>query len=92
MKSNVEWLPEAEADLAAIVDFIFADNPMAAIELEAHAFHSAETLAALPYLGRSGRAAGSRELIIHPNYMIVYEVYPQKITVLAVLHTRQAYP
>jgi len=45
-----------------------------------------------PYLFRPGRVAGTRELVAHPNYVIVYRVTETTIEVLSVLHARQHYP
>ncbi|MFA5663199.1 type II toxin-antitoxin system RelE/ParE family toxin [Castellaniella sp.] len=36
--------------------------------------------------------SGTREIVAHPNYIIVYEVRVDHIEVMAVLHTRQEYP
>ena len=65
---QIKWLPRAEKNLADIVDYVFERNPVAAINLQELAFKSAENLMTLPMIGRIGRVAGTRELIIHPNY------------------------
>jgi toxin ParE1/3/4 len=36
-------------------------------------------------IGRAGRAPGTRELV-EPPYIIVYELSPKVVTVLAVVH------
>ncbi|WP_144018028.1 type II toxin-antitoxin system RelE/ParE family toxin, partial [Pseudomonas amygdali] len=45
-----------------------------------------------PYLYRSGRAPGTRELVAHPNYVLVYRVTLKRIEVVNVIHARQEYP
>lgn len=45
-----------------------------------------------PYLFRPGRVPGTREVVAHPNYVVVYQVTETQVEVLAVLHTRQDYP
>ena len=45
-----------------------------------------------PYLFRPGRLAGTREVVTHPNYVVVYWVTRMHIEVVNVLHTRQQYP
>ena len=45
-----------------------------------------------PYLYRSGRVPGTREIIAHPNYIVVYQVMAERIEVVSVLHARQEYP
>jgi toxin ParE1/3/4 len=34
----------------------------------------------------------TREAVIHPNYVIVYQVAKDSVVILAVLHARQNYP
>lgn len=78
-------------DLETITDYIAAHNPVAAYALEDHILHSAESLAEYPYKGISGRVAGTRELLVHPNYWLIYEV-AHCIKITGVLHTRKLYP
>lgn len=47
---------------------------MAAIELDERIGYSASSLAGQPYKGRNGRVEGTRELVIHPHFVLVYEV------------------
>nr|WP_310053309.1 type II toxin-antitoxin system RelE/ParE family toxin [Pseudomonas fluorescens] len=48
-------------------------------------------LSSIPYGYRSGRVPGTREMVIHPNYLLVYRVNGG-IQILRVLHARQKYP
>lgn len=41
---------------------------------------------------RSGRVAGTREALVHPNYIMVYRVTAEAVRVLRIIHTRQLYP
>ena len=56
--------------------------------------YSAGSLAGQPYKGRNGRVEGTRELVIHPHFVLVYEVDSQwgKVYILRVLHTAQKWP
>ena len=56
--------------------------------------YSASSLAGQPYKGRNGRVEGTRELVIHPHFVLVYEVDSQwgKVYILRVLHTAQKWP
>jgi len=49
-------------------------------------------LAEHPYLYRPGRVAGTREAVVHPNYIVVYRVATEAVEVVAVVHARQHYP
>ncbi|MFM1908695.1 MAG: hypothetical protein RLZZ591_2372 [Pseudomonadota bacterium] len=44
------------------------------------------------YLNRPGGAAGTRELVVHPNDLVLYEVGKDMIGALRILHSRQKYP
>jgi plasmid stabilization system protein ParE len=45
-----------------------------------------------PHLFRPGRVPGTREIVVHPNYILVCRVELACIKVLSVLHARQEYP
>jgi toxin ParE1/3/4 len=51
-----------------------------------------QPLAEHPYLFRPGRVPGTRELIAHPNYLVVYRVTAEQVEIVSVLHVRQQYP
>jgi toxin ParE1/3/4 len=60
------WSLAALADRRAIYDYIDADNPRAALELDTRISQAAQRLAHFPNLGRPGRQEGSREFVIMP--------------------------
>jgi plasmid stabilization system protein ParE len=41
---------------------------------------------------RAGRVPGTRETVVHPNYILVYRVTAEAVEIVNVLHTRQQYP
>ena len=85
------WTDDATRNLLEIADYIAPRNFAAAQRLIAAIRHAAETLPDHPYLYRPGRVAGTREAVIHPNYILVYQV-TATIEILAILHARQRYP
>ena len=89
---TVRWSEEAIFDLVDILDYIEQRNAAAAQALKAAVVQSAENLPHMPYLFRPGRVADTRELVVHPNYIVVYQVGTDVIDVLRVLHSRQQYP
>ena len=89
---TVRWSEEAIFDLVDILNYIEQRNAAAAQALQAAVVQSAESLPHMPYLFRPGRVAGTRELVVHPNYIVVYQVGTDVIDVLRVLHSRQQYP
>lgn len=68
------WTPEATQDRDEIYDYIEADNPAAALALDELFAEKAGRLVDHPGLGRPGRVAGTRELVAHQNYILVYDV------------------
>ncbi|MBU0724070.1 MAG: type II toxin-antitoxin system RelE/ParE family toxin [Alphaproteobacteria bacterium] len=78
----------AARDLEGIVDYIALDNPIAAESVYWGIVRAAEELPRFPALGRPGRVPETRELSIAGlPYMIVYEVGPEAVTIVAVFHT-----
>ena len=89
---DLEWNASAVADLMAIVDYISDDNPDAALALMDEIQGKVEQLPAHPKRCRPGRVNGTRELVVRPNYIVVYAETPEVVTVLRVLHTAQMWP
>jgi plasmid stabilization system protein ParE len=52
----------------------------------------AEGLREHPFLYRPGRIDGTREAVVHPNYILIYEAGNDQVTITAVVHSRQQYP
>jgi toxin ParE1/3/4 len=67
-------------------------NATAAQNLHAAIVQSAENLPLMPYLFRPGRVPGTRELVVHPNCIVVYRVGSDMMDILRILHSRQQYP
>lgn len=88
----VEWKPAAVWDLIEITDYIAQENPLAAEKMNRLLTETAERLGEMPYSSRSGRVAGTREKIAHPNYIIVYRVATDKLEILNIVHSRRNYP
>ena len=89
---TIRWSEEATTDLVEIIDYIEQRNALAAQSLHAAIVQSAENLPLMPYLFRPGRVAGTREIVVHPNYIVVYLVASDTIDILRILHSRQQYP
>lgn len=71
MTLPVIWRPEARQDGHDIVSYIADRNPVAAERLRQAFEHAAERLPDHLYMHRPGRLPGTREAIVHPNYVIV---------------------
>ncbi|MBI0326929.1 type II toxin-antitoxin system RelE/ParE family toxin [Burkholderia plantarii] len=88
----VEWRPRARFRLYKILADIAELNVFAADDLASDIEQATSNLPAHPYLYRLGRVAGTREIVVHPNYIVIYRVQPTFIEVVNVVHARQQYP
>lgn len=53
---------------------------------------AATRLAEHPKLGRAGRIPGTRELVVHASYRLVYEMNGDALWLLALVHTARQWP
>jgi len=86
------WTPEALDDRRAIYDYIEADNPRAALMLDELFSEKVRHLIDHPGLGRAGRITGTRELVVHKNYILIYDTTVEQVRVLRVLHAARQWP
>ena len=80
------------ADRECIMDFIARDKPLAALALDENFETHADRIEANPHLYHLGRVPGTREAVVHPNYIMVYRIESATITILRVLHAAQRWP
>lgn len=71
---TVRWDNEALNDLIETLDYIEQHNTVAANKLKINIEKTAESLADMPYRFPNGRVSNTREVVVHPNYIIVYMV------------------
>ena len=85
---QVVWLKTALRNLEAELDYIAQENPQAAIQVSNRILASVDLLSDQPHLGKPGRVAGTRELLV-PNtrYVIPYRLKHNRIEILRVFHT-----
>lgn len=86
------WKPAAIADHKRIITHIAKDNPRAAMAMGDMLMDKAIWLDQHPLLGRVGRVKGTRELVVHPNYILIYRVAAGVAEVLRVKHAAQQWP
>lgn len=83
---QVIWTPEALQDRLDIWEYIATDNPRAAVHMDE--LFSAD----FPDKGRLGAVAGTRELIPHENYRLVYQTERDAVWILALVHVARMWP
>ena len=86
------WTRLANADRQKIREYIAQDNPAAALALDELFSEKTKRLVDHPNLGRPGRVAGTRELVAHQNYILIYDTVGDQVRLLRVLHASRQYP
>ncbi|MHB8302310.1 MAG: type II toxin-antitoxin system RelE/ParE family toxin [Acidobacteriaceae bacterium] len=73
--------------------YIEVENPRTASAIGSRIEEGVDRLALFPEMGRTGRRAGTRELVIPAtNFIVAYRVMADTIDVLAVLHGARKWP
>lgn len=90
---KLRWLTAALADLQAIKNYISEENPPAAQRVIDHIRIETGILLKQPNIGRAGRIAATRELVINQYpYIVAYREHGDEIHILAVVHTSRLWP
>ena len=90
---NIVSSPRAIEHLTHLRSSIARDNPKAANRIAGTWLEAVERLAELPNLGRPGRVAGTRELVVPGTpYVMPYRLRGDRLEVIAVFHARQKWP
>jgi toxin ParE1/3/4 len=89
---RLEWRPMALEDRDAIMEFIGRDNPAAALQLDEDFEAKAEQACSKPTLYKPGRMKGTREIVVRPSYVMVYQVEADAVVIVRVLHAAQQWP
>ncbi|MEQ7919018.1 type II toxin-antitoxin system RelE/ParE family toxin [Xanthomonas sp. WHRI 1810A] len=82
----------ASADLLAILEHVGNENPEAAQRLKDEIQQKIARLSDHPQLYRTGRVRGTRELVVLPNYLVIYRENTKVISILRILHAARQWP
>ena len=90
---QVRWTVPALADLDSIQDYIAESNPPAASRLINNILDRTETLLSVnPEIGRPGRVADTRELILPGTAYVVAYRLRETVEILTVMHGAREWP
>ncbi|MCB1051416.1 MAG: type II toxin-antitoxin system RelE/ParE family toxin [Acidobacteria bacterium] len=89
---KVIWTRAAFRDRLKIWEHIAEDNPSAAAQLDEAFSRAANRLVQHPKLGKLGKIPGTREVLPHEHYRLVYEILGPEVWILAVVHTARQWP
>jgi toxin ParE1/3/4 len=88
MERKLRWSKLALGRLDDIADYIAKDNPARATTFVKELRQKVEILKS-HQLGNAGRVFGTKELVLHKNYLSVYRVIDSEVQMLTILHTAQ---
>ncbi len=91
---TVVWSPRAIRNIRAARSYIARENPVAATVVAERIIQQVEMLLNFsPGIGRPGRIAGTRELVIaRTPYVVVYRIAAGNVDILAVIHHARDWP
>lgn len=90
---RVRWLRKALQNLEDEANYIAAEDPKAARLVVERILAAVARLEEHPALGRPGRVAQTRELVIlKTRYIVPYRVRGETVEILRVFHTSQRQP
>ncbi len=88
MERNLRWTNRALGRLDEIAAYIAKDNPTRATTFVTELRKKVDILKS-HQLGKAGRVFGTKELVLHPNYLAVYRVKDGEVQIITILHTAQ---
>ena len=90
----IYWTEQAVDQLDRAEKYIALSNSeQVAANVAGNIANQVQQLMAFPLLGRPGRVAGTRELVIsNTPFIVAYKVQAQNIVVLALYHGAQRWP
>lgn len=90
---TIVWSPRAIAHLAGLRAYIAQEDPGAAGRVATTILAAVERLAELPNIGRPGRVAGTRELVVPRTPLVIpYRLRAGRLEIIAVFHGRRRWP
>lgn len=90
--TKLVWRARALDDLETIITYVAGRDVAAARRLHETIESAAELLALRPLAFRAGRVAGTREMVVQPNYVLIYRTLTDRTEIVALVHARQQYP
>ena len=88
MERNLRWTNRALGRLDEIASYIAKDNPTRATTFVKELRNKVDILKS-HQLGKAGRVFGTKELVLHRNYLAVYRVKDDEVQIITILHTAQ---
>jgi toxin ParE1/3/4 len=82
----IKWTKTALRSVDEIAGYIAKDNPKRANSFVVELQDAVAKLQVHPGMGRSGRVPGTRELVLHKNYIAIYRMRGDGVEILRLHH------
>ena len=82
----LKWTKTALRSVDEIAGYIAQDNPKRATSFVVELQEAVTKLQVHPGMGRAGRVPGTRELVLHKNYIAIYRVRGDGVEILRLHH------
>lgn len=90
---RIRWSADAASDLESVAEFYFTRIPERAPSILQTIYESPQKLISFPERGRRGRKEGTREFVLAPlPFILVYQLGPESIDIVRILHGAQNWP
>lgn len=90
---KIEWLPVALQNREQQIEWLARRNIPAALSADDAIETSIGHLTTHPEMGRPGRIAGTRELVVpDTSFVVIYRAAPDRVLILRLLHGAQSWP
>ena len=90
---TIEWTKAAKAHLLDLDTYLYERSPAGADRVVDAIYEAVGRLEQFPFLGRPGRIAGTRELVVSTTrYLVAYRIRDEVVQILAVMHGAQRWP
>lgn len=83
---TIRWTKTALRSVDEIAGYIAQDNPTRATSFVLELQGAVAKLQVHPGMGRAGRVPGTRELVLHKNYIAIYRVRGHDVEILRLHH------
>jgi addiction module RelE/StbE family toxin len=88
MELKLRWSKRALGRLDTITAYIAKDNPIRA-ESFAKELREKVTILKSHQLGTAWQIFGTKQYVLHPNYIAIYRVVRDEVQILTILHAAQ---
>lgn len=86
----LKWTETALRTLESIAKYIARDNPERATLFAGELRAGVDALEVFPGKGHAGRVHGTRELVLHKNYRVIYRVCGDDVEILRIHHASRS--